>query len=75
MAVYSQDMYQETKKVKYMVMLTVPLNVLTNSTTGCLSSKHKYVSKKNHTIKKKETNKQRKEEKETNKAVIYVLSL
>lgn len=56
-------------------MLTVPLNVLTNSTTGCLSSKHKYVSKKNHTIKKKETNKQRKEEKETNKAVIYVLSL
>jgi hypothetical protein len=46
MAVYSQDVYQETTKVKYIVVLTVPLNILTYSTTVCLSSKHKYVSNK-----------------------------
>jgi len=37
MAVYSQDVYQDTTKVKYIVVLTVPLNILTCSTSGFLS--------------------------------------
>ena len=46
MALYNQDTYQETTKVKYTAVLTVPLNILTYSTTGFLSSKYKYVSNK-----------------------------
>jgi hypothetical protein len=46
MAVYSQDIYQETTKVKCTAVLTVPLNILAYSTTGFLCSKYKYVSNK-----------------------------